>query len=178
MYYGLDRIILYCVVLNHLKHFKVAHQTVIVGKVVAGDDQTLARFAPDVAEAVVAEVCHPGAGSEVNTAVGSLPAFSTETEPCTTRWSRVTPVWPRKHSGLTCATLAVTAAIIQTEKIHNILWRQGELVKSIPRPERRVAAHRLPAVFLDPVQVEHGVPGVSSVLNNNNFLVETSDLET
>merc|ERR1719189_400070 len=117
-----------------LKHFKVAHQTVIVSKVVAGDDQTLARFAPDVAEAVVAEVCYPGASSEVNTAVRSLPAFSTETEPC--------------------ATLAVTAAIIKTEKIHNILWWQGELVKSIPSPQRGVAAHRLPAVLLDPVQVE------------------------
>ena len=91
MYYGLDRIILYCVVLNHLKHFKVAHQTVIVGKVVAGDDQTLARFAPDVAEAVVAEVCHPGPRTEVHTAVRTLPSLSTETEPCT---AVVTPVWP------------------------------------------------------------------------------------
>ena len=150
----------------------MAHQTVIVSKVVAGDDQTLARFAPDVAEAVVAEVCYPGTGSEVNTAVRSLPAFSTETEPCIARWSLVTPVWPREPSGLTCATLAVTAAIIKTEKIHNILWWQRELVKSIPGPERRVAAHCLPAVLLDPVQVEHGVPGVSSVLNNN-FLVKT-----
>ena len=69
----------------HLKHFKVAHQAGIVGKVVAGHDETLARFAPHVAEAVVAEVCHPGACSEVNTAVSSLPAISTETETWTTR---------------------------------------------------------------------------------------------
>ena len=82
----------------------------------------------------------------------------------------VTPVWPRQPPGLTCATLAVTAAIIKTEKIHNILWWQRELVASVPGPERRVAAHRLPAVLLDPVQVEHGVPRVSRVLNIN-FLV-------
>ena len=69
----------------HLKHFKVAHQAGIVGKVVAGHDETLARFAPHVAEAVVAEVCHPGACSEVNTAVSSLPAISTETETWTTQ---------------------------------------------------------------------------------------------
>ena len=81
-------------------------------------------------------------------------------------------MWPGKTRSLTCATVAVTAAIIKTEKIHNILWWQRELVKSIPRPERRVAGHSLPAVLLDPVQVEHGVPRVSSVLNNN-FLVET-----
>ena len=86
-------------------------------------------------------------------------------------------MWPGKTRSLTCATVAVTAAIIKTEKIHNILWWQRELVKSIPGPERRVAAHCLPAVLLDPVQVEHGVPGVSSVLNNN-FLVETSYEET
>ena len=96
MYYGLDRILLYCIVLNHLKHFKVAHQTVIVSKVVAGDDETLARFAPDVAEAVVAEVGHPGPRTEVHTAVRALPAFSTETEPCTADHGVrvVTPVWP------------------------------------------------------------------------------------
>ena len=150
----------------------MADEVVVVCEVVPGHDETLARFAPHVTEAVVAKVCHPGASSEVNTAVRSLPAFSTETEPCIARWSLVTSVWPREHSGLTCATLAVTAAIIKTEKIHNVLWWDWEIVKSIPRPQRRVAGHRLPAVLLDPVQVEHGVPGVSSVLNNN-FLVKT-----
>merc|ERR1719150_3387106 len=128
-----------------LKHFEVAHQSVIVSKVVARHDETLARFAPDVAEAVVAEVRNPGPRTEVNTAVGSSPALGTETE--------------------TCATVAVTAAIIKTEKIHNILWWLGELLNTIPRPQRRVAANRLPAVLLDPVQVEYGVPRVSSVHN-------------
>ena len=66
---------------------------------------------------------------------------------------------------LTWATLAVTAAIIKTEKIHNVLWWQWEVVKSIHSPERRVAGHSLPAVLLDAVQVEHGVPRVSRVLH-------------
>ena len=88
----------YCIVLNHLKHFKAAHQTVIVSKVVAGDDETLARFAPDVAEAVVAEVGHPGSGSEVDTAVRSLPALSTETEACTgPGYSSLAQTTPRSH---------------------------------------------------------------------------------
>ena len=81
LYYRLD----YCIALHHLKHFKAAHQTVIVSKVVAGDDETLARFAPDVTEAVVAEVGHPGPRTEVDTAVGSLPALGTETETWTVR---------------------------------------------------------------------------------------------
>ena len=71
--------------MSHLKHFEVAHQSVIVSKVVARHDETLARFAPDVAEAVVAEVGNPGPRTEVNTAVGSSPALGTETETWTVR---------------------------------------------------------------------------------------------
>ena len=67
--------------------------------------------------------------------------------------------------GLTCATLAVTAAIIKTEKIHNVLWWEREGVKTILSPERGVGGETLPAVLLDPVQVEPGVPSVSGVLN-------------
>ena len=71
---------------------------------------------------------------------------------------------------LTFATLAVTAAIIKTEKIHNVLWWHWEIVKSIPRPQRRVGGEGLPAVLLDPVQVKHGVASVSSVLKYNEDL--------
>ena len=66
---------------------------------------------------------------------------------------------------LTFATLAVTAAIIKTEKIHDIPGRElGEGGGGVPGPQGGVGRHRHPAVLLDPVQVQPSVPSVSSVL--------------
>ena len=60
----------------------------------------------------------------------------------------------------------MTAAVIKAEKIHNILGWQGEGVDVVPGPEGGVPGHGVPAVLLDPVQVQHGVPGVPRVLKN------------
>ena len=66
---------------------------------------------------------------------------------------------------LTFATLAVTAAIIKTEKIHDIPGRElGEGGGGVPGPQGGVGRHRHPAVLLDPVQVQPSVPSVSGVL--------------
>ena len=66
--------------------------------------------------------------------------------------------------GLTFATLAMTAAVIKTEKIHDIPGREREGGGGVPRPQRRVGRHRHPAVLLDPLQVQPRVPRVPSVL--------------
>ena len=66
---------------------------------------------------------------------------------------------------LTFATLAVTAAIIKTEKIHDIPGRElGEGGGGVPGPQGGVGRHRHPAVLLDTVQVQPRVPSVSGVL--------------
>ena len=72
---------------------------------------------------------------------------------------------------LTFATLAMTAAIINTEKIHNGPGRKeggagGPCV--VPGPEAGVGVDGEPAVLLDPVQVKPGVPRVARVLENKS----------
>ena len=47
----------------------------------------------------------------------------------------------------------MTAAVIKTEKIHNILRGKWEGVQGVPGPEGGVPGHRVPAVLLYPVQV-------------------------
>ena len=175
LYYRLDRIALHCITLNTSKRHtrplllaKLSPETMrlLQGLLRTSQRPLLPRLAtrgPALRSTLQSAPCQPSAQRQ-------SPAQQTTGSEWLLQSGRGT-------RGLTCATLAVTAAIIKTEKIHNILWWQWEVVKSIPRPQRRVAAHRLPAVLLDPVQVEHGVPGVSSVLNNN-FLVETSYEET
>ena len=72
--------------------------------------------------------------------------------------------WYTTATTLTFAALAMTAAIIKTEKIHNILWWLEEGVAGVPGPEGRVGGHCGPAVLLDPLQVEHSIPCVTSIL--------------
>ena len=72
-------------------------------------------------------------------------------------------------SVLTFATLAMTAAIINTEKIHNGPGRKEARAGGgggVPGPEAGVGVDGQPAVLLDPVQVQPGVPRVSRVLEN------------
>ena len=60
----------------------MAEQAIVVGKVVPGHDQALAGLAPHVAEAVVAEVGESGPNLQVNAAVGTVPAVSTQAHSC------------------------------------------------------------------------------------------------
>lgn len=63
----------------------------------------------------------------------------------------------------------MTAAIINTEKIHNGAGRKEARAGGgggVPGPEAGVGADGEPAVLLDPVQVQPGVPRVTRVLEN------------
>ena len=64
----------------------------------------------------------------------------------------------------TSAAVSVSAAVIAAERVHNVYWRGGEGGGEVPGPEGGVPGHRLPAVLLHPVQVQHGVPRVPGVL--------------
>ena len=63
----------------------------------------------------------------------------------------------------------MTAAIINTEKIHNGPGRKEARAGGggVPGPEAGVGADCEPAVLLDPVQVQPGVPCVTRVLEND-----------
>ena len=70
---------------------------------------------------------------------------------------------------LTFATLAMTAAIINTEKIHNGPGRKeagGGGGGRVPGPEAGVGVDGESALLLDPVQVEPGISCVPRVLEN------------
>ena len=69
-------------VLCYLKHFKMAEKVIIVSEVIPRHDETLAWLPPDVAQPVVAEVCHPGPRGEVDTAVRPEPSLGTEADSC------------------------------------------------------------------------------------------------
>ena len=58
----------------------------------------------------------------------------------------------------------MTAAIINTEKIHNIPGRPEADAARLPGPQAGVGVDGEPAVLLDAVQVQPGVPGVARVL--------------
>ena len=58
----------------------MANQIRIICKIVPRDHQVPARLAPHIAEAVVAEVGHPGPGEDVDAAVGPDPAIRTQTD--------------------------------------------------------------------------------------------------
>ena len=65
---------------------------------------------------------------------------------------------------LTFATLAVTTAIIKTEKIHDILRWQRVRGGGIHRPQGCVGSHHAPALLLQPVQMQSRVPSVTRIL--------------
>ena len=64
----------------------------------------------------------------------------------------------------------MTAAIINTEKIHNRPGRKkARAGGGVPCPEAGVGVDGEPAVLLDPVQVQPGVPRVARVLENERI---------
>ena len=65
----------------------------------------------------------------------------------------------------------MTAAIINTEKIHNGPRRKKARAGGggVPRPEAGVGVDGEPAVLLDPVQVQPGVPRVARILENERI---------
>ena len=60
----------------------------------------------------------------------------------------------------------MTAAIIKTEKIHNILWWKWEGVEGIPRPEGGIPGHHVSTVLFNSVQMKHCISRVAGILKN------------
>ena len=67
---------------------------------------------------------------------------------------------------ITFATLAVTAAVIKTEKIHNILRGKWEGVQGIPRPEGGIPGHHVSTVLFNSVQMKHCISRIAGILKN------------
>jgi hypothetical protein len=67
---------------------------------------------------------------------------------------------------LTLAAVPVTAAVVAAECVHDVNGRGGD--GELPGPEGGVQAHRVPALLLHPVQVQHRVPRVSRILRKNH----------
>ena len=58
----------------------MANQIGIISEVVARNNKISARLAPDITQAIVPEVGHPGPCQDVNRAVGSNPAIRAKTD--------------------------------------------------------------------------------------------------
>ena len=58
----------------------MANKIGIISKVVARNNKISARLAPDITQAIVPEVGHPGPCQDVNRAVGSNPAIRAKTD--------------------------------------------------------------------------------------------------
>ncbi len=64
--------------------------------------------------------------------------------------------------GPTFAAVSMAATVVAAERVHDVYGgrRGGEL----PAPQARVPRHGVPAVLLQPIQVQHRVPRVPGVL--------------
>ena len=60
----------------------MANKLFAVGKVISRDDDTAARFAANITEAIVCQICHSRPGGDVYAAVRSDPSVRTQANTC------------------------------------------------------------------------------------------------
>ena len=67
---------------TYFEHFYMANKLFAVRKVISRDDDTSARFAPNITEAIVCQICHSRPSGDVYAAVRSDPSVRTQTNTC------------------------------------------------------------------------------------------------